>query len=484
MGISTTLRFRSPLLPPPPFIHTVSTLCTTSFPLHHHQYPPLPASTIFIHHQSIVNCRETFPRPSYHPRKRLCLTAPTSRYEVGESSTAAPRPTGGHRADYGFIGTMDAEIRRQRVEEVKQAIDIRDCLGRPTVAVEDTQDRQTQLVQRVEDWSGRQVILKICTMLWDQEALVSREAWAHSVGLSSAVSSLQGQLSAALGQIHALQARDQTHVVNLEGAASTVVGLVFSFLVSNNHKCSDMVELLHETVSQDVVLLYVWTGRYKENDDITDFPFSKELALMCGRMFHEESDEVEKYVGGLLDMIRGNVMSYQPKTMEKAIEFANDQMDQKSLFGTCYSEETEDKSGAKQLEDVPIVRDFPKVFFEDLPGLPPNSRHGSIQNRFLILGATPVSGALYRIGSFRNERVVGATARAIRQGLYKIPVSSLGDRFVCQNEGSIIKDVHATEELNKLTLKNRYPLPRIDDLFDQLQVSSVYSKIYLRSGYH
>ncbi|GJW81745.1 putative reverse transcriptase domain-containing protein [Tanacetum coccineum] len=57
----------------------------------------------------------------------------------------------------------------------------------------------------------------------------------------------------------------------------------------------------------------------------------QELALMCGRMFHEESEEVEKYVGGLPDMIRGNVMSYQPKTMEKAIEFANDHMDQKVL---------------------------------------------------------------------------------------------------------------------------------------------------------
>ncbi|GKE07310.1 reverse transcriptase domain-containing protein [Tanacetum coccineum] len=57
----------------------------------------------------------------------------------------------------------------------------------------------------------------------------------------------------------------------------------------------------------------------------------QELALMCGRMFHEESEEVEKYVGGLPDMIRGNVMSYQPKMMEKAIEFANDQIDQKVL---------------------------------------------------------------------------------------------------------------------------------------------------------
>ncbi|GKE45610.1 reverse transcriptase domain-containing protein [Tanacetum coccineum] len=52
---------------------------------------------------------------------------------------------------------------------------------------------------------------------------------------------------------------------------------------------------------------------------------------MCGRMFHKESDEVKKYVGGLPDMIRGNVMSYQPKTIEKAIEFANHQMDQKVL---------------------------------------------------------------------------------------------------------------------------------------------------------
>nr|GEV39175.1 reverse transcriptase domain-containing protein [Tanacetum cinerariifolium] len=48
-------------------------------------------------------------------------------------------------------------------------------------------------------------------------------------------------------------------------------------------------------------------------------------------MFQEESNEVEKYVGGLPDMIRGNVMSYQPKTMKIAIEFANDQMDQKVL---------------------------------------------------------------------------------------------------------------------------------------------------------
>ncbi|GKE01674.1 hypothetical protein Tco_1389657 [Tanacetum coccineum] len=55
----------------------------------------------------------------------------------------------------------------------------------------------------------------------------------------------------------------------------------------------------------------------------------QELALMCGRMFLEESDEVEKYVGGLLDMIQGSMMASKPQTMQDAIEFATKLMDQK-----------------------------------------------------------------------------------------------------------------------------------------------------------
>ncbi|GKB67581.1 reverse transcriptase domain-containing protein [Tanacetum coccineum] len=73
----------------------------------------------------------------------------------------------------------------------------------------------------------------------------------------------------------------------------------------------------------------LWNLKVKGTDVASYTLRFQELALMCGRMFPEESDEVQKYVGGLPDMIRGNVMSYQPKTIEKAIEFANDQMDQK-----------------------------------------------------------------------------------------------------------------------------------------------------------
>nr|GEU96859.1 hypothetical protein [Tanacetum cinerariifolium] len=84
------------------------------------------------------------------------------------------------------------------------------------------------------------------------------------------------------------------------------------------------------TVTQDVAYVMDWktlkkiiTDNYCPRGEI------KKLEIKLWNL--KVKDEVEKYVGGLPDMIQGNVMSYQPKTMEKAIEFANDQMDQKVL---------------------------------------------------------------------------------------------------------------------------------------------------------
>ncbi|GJY52911.1 putative reverse transcriptase domain-containing protein [Tanacetum coccineum] len=85
----------------------------------------------------------------------------------------------------------------------------------------------------------------------------------------------------------------------------------------------------------------LWNLKVKGTDVASYTLHFQELTLMRGRMFPEESDEVKRYIGGLPDMIRGNVMSYQPKTMEKAIEFANDQMDQKVL--TIFERQAEQK---------------------------------------------------------------------------------------------------------------------------------------------
>ncbi|GJX33444.1 putative reverse transcriptase domain-containing protein [Tanacetum coccineum] len=143
----------------------------------------------------------------------------------------------------------------------------------------------------------------------------------------------------------------------------------------------------------------------------------------------------------------------------------------------------EDKSERKQIKDVPIVRDFPEVFPEDLPGLPP-ARPVEFQID-LIPGAAPVARAPYRLAPSEMKELSEQLQELSDKGFIRPSSSPWGAPvlFVKKKDGSFRMCIDY-RELNKLTVKNRYPLPRIDDLFDQLQGSSIYSKIDLRSGYH
>nr|GEU33396.1 putative reverse transcriptase domain-containing protein [Tanacetum cinerariifolium] len=140
----------------------------------------------------------------------------------------------------------------------------------------------------------------------------------------------------------------------------------------------------------------------------------------------------------------------------------------------------EDRSEGKQLEDVPVVRDFPEVFPKDLPSLPP-ARQVEFQID-LIPGAAPVARAPYRLAPSEMKELSEQLQEIYDKGFIRPSSSPWGASvlFVKKKDGSfrMCIDYHM---LNKLTLKNRYPLSRIDDLFDQLQGSSLYSKIDLRS---
>ncbi|GKD65567.1 putative reverse transcriptase domain-containing protein [Tanacetum coccineum] len=145
--------------------------------------------------------------------------------------------------------------------------------------------------------------------------------------------------------------------------------------------------------------------------------------------------------------------------------------------------EIEDKSKEKRLEDVPMVRDFLEVFLEDLPGLPP-TRQVEFQID-LVPGAAPVARAPYRLAPSKLQELSTQLQELSDKGFIRPSSSPWGAPvlFVKKKDGSFQMCIEY-RELNKLTMKNRYPLPRIDDLFDQLQGSSVYSKIDLSEEDH
>ncbi|GJW32101.1 putative reverse transcriptase domain-containing protein [Tanacetum coccineum] len=143
----------------------------------------------------------------------------------------------------------------------------------------------------------------------------------------------------------------------------------------------------------------------------------------------------------------------------------------------------EKKSDEKRLEDIPVVREFSEVFPENLPGLPP-VRQVEFQID-LIPGAAPVARAPYRLAPSEMQELSNQLQELADRGFIRPSTSPWGAPvlFVKKKDGSFRMCINY-RELNKLTVRNHYPLPRIDDLFNQLQSSSTYLKIDLRSGYH
>ncbi|KAJ9547488.1 hypothetical protein OSB04_020031 [Centaurea solstitialis] len=137
----------------------------------------------------------------------------------------------------------------------------------------------------------------------------------------------------------------------------------------------------------------------------------------------------------------------------------------------------------KTVAEVPVVSEYPDVFPDDLPGIPPERQ---VEFRIeLVPGATPVAKAPYRLAPPEMMELSKQLGELLDKGFIRPSASPWGAPilFVKKKDGSMRMCIDY-RELNKLTVKNRYPLPRIDDLFDQLQGAAWFSKIDLRSGYH
>ncbi|KAA0047905.1 retrotransposon protein, putative, Ty3-gypsy subclass [Cucumis melo var. makuwa] len=135
------------------------------------------------------------------------------------------------------------------------------------------------------------------------------------------------------------------------------------------------------------------------------------------------------------------------------------------------------------LSPAPVVRDYSDVFPEELPGLPPQREiEFAIE---LESGTVPISRAPYRMAPVELKELKVQLQELLDKGFIRPSVSPWGAPvlFVKKKDGSMRLCIDY-RELNKVTVKNKYPLPRIDDLFDHLQGATMFSKIDLWSGYH
>jgi len=147
----------------------------------------------------------------------------------------------------------------------------------------------------------------------------------------------------------------------------------------------------------------------------------------------------------------------------------------------CYV--TDETPKPEMLEEIPVVSEYPDMFPDEITGMLPKRVIDFIID--LVPGTAPISKALYRMAPIEMKELKTQLEELLDKGYIRPSYSPWGAPvlFIKKKDGSLRLCIDY-RELNKVTIKNRYPLPRIDDLFDQLKGATIFSKIDLRSGYH
>nr|GEU56044.1 putative reverse transcriptase domain-containing protein [Tanacetum cinerariifolium] len=298
---------------------------------------PLPTSSPPLLLPS-TDRRVDVPKVTLPPWKRLCI-ALSLRFKVDECSYApTARPTRGFSADYGFVGTIDAEIRRDPDKEIGYGINVWEDPNKiaeeiPTTDVAELSQRMTDFVTtisqdtdeiygRLDDAQDDRFLmigqlnslrrdrhsLARTARLMESEARTFHEAWVQFMDASDMTRSetqmvaLQSQQRPSRDPAHPDKKMAQKRTTRSSPATTTTT----TTLVTN----AQLKALIDQGVADALAA-------------------HDELAMMCARMFPEESDKSKRYVSGLPNMIHRSVMASKPKTMQDAIEFTTELMDKK-----------------------------------------------------------------------------------------------------------------------------------------------------------
>jgi hypothetical protein len=133
--------------------------------------------------------------------------------------------------------------------------------------------------------------------------------------------------------------------------------------------------------------------------------------------------------------------------------------------------------------DIRTISEYPDVFLEELSGMPPDHEIEFVIE--LVLGTAPIFKRPYRMVANQLAKLKEQLQELLDKGYIRPSASPWGAPiiFVPKKDGTLRMCVNYCS-LNEVTIKNKYPLPRIDDLFDQLKGACIFTNIDLRSGYH
>jgi hypothetical protein len=137
----------------------------------------------------------------------------------------------------------------------------------------------------------------------------------------------------------------------------------------------------------------------------------------------------------------------------------------------------------KEIEEIPVVCEIPDVFPEELTELHPDRDVEFVIE--LMPGARPIAKHSHRMSSEGLDKLKKQLKKLLEQGFVRPSASPWGSPVLFMEKKYGTKRMCIDyRTLNSMTIKNKYPLPRIDDLLDRLKKAKFFSKIDMRSGYH
>nr|GEU97289.1 putative reverse transcriptase domain-containing protein [Tanacetum cinerariifolium] len=489
---------------------------------------PLPISSTPLLLPS-TDCRADVLEVTLPPQKRLYI-ALGPKFKVRECSSApTARPTGGFRAYYGFVGTLDSKVRRDLDREI----------GYMITDIWEDPDKIAEEIPVTDKMAQKRTI---------------RSSPTTTTTTTTPVTDAQLKALIDQGIVDALAARNTDRSQNGEDSHDSGTGVVeltrwfermktvfriSNYTVENEIKfatCTLLGSALTwwnshiKTDGHDVAYAMTWTNQKKKmteeycprdeikklevvmwnmkvkgTDVVSYNQCFQELALMCARMFPEESYKIERAQGHfkkecpkLKNNNRGNPAGNgNAPAKVYALGHAGTNSDSNVVTGTFLL----NNRYASILFATGVDRSFVSTAFSSRIDITSTTldhyydvklANGRIIGlNTIIRGFTlnflnhPFSIDLMpvELGSF--DVIVDQLKELSDKGFIRpssLPWGALV-LFVKKKDRSFQMCIDY-RELNKMTVKNRYPLPRIDNLFDQLQGSNVYSKIDLRLGYH